>query len=130
MGERPDRCFRKGLRSLPPPIDTLAIAEALCVHKTAKVRKDATFSANGILYEVRGRHFAGKTLQLRLDPFTKHIIDVSHKEEQVPFSLCDIQKNAKRGRGEEEKAKPSKDNSRFNRISQVLQAARKVTDAS
>ena len=70
MGDSPGRRFRAGLLELAGPKSTEELARALEVTRTAKVRKDATFSVNGTLYEVRGRHLSGKTIEVAIDPFT------------------------------------------------------------
>jgi transposase InsO family protein len=128
MGDTPGRRFRAGLADLPSPKSAAQLALALEVSRTAKVRKDATFSVDGTLYEVRGRHLAGKTVQVSLDPFTDKLLRVQHDGADVPYAPCDARANARRGRGEPtEPAPPS--TSRFQRIADVLQAARGVRDA-
>lgn len=127
MGDRPGRRFRAGLQALPAPKTTAELARALQISRTAKVRKDATFSVKGTQYEVRGRHLCGKTLTLQLDPFTDAVLELTYDGLAVPYGLCDAQRNANRGRGAPDKA-VSKADPRFARISRVLQAAREVVD--
>ena len=128
LGDQPGRRFREGLETLPGPTSLEDLAQALLVRRTAKVRKDATFSVNGTLYEVRGRHLAGKTLDVTLDPFTDKVVGVQREGAAVPFGVCDVRANARQERAEpsENPAAPSTD--RFQRIARVLQAARGVSD--
>jgi putative transposase len=126
MGDKPGRRFREGLSSLPGPKSIEAIAQAFEVRRPAKVRKDATFSVDGVLYEVRGRHLAGKTIQVTLDPFTEKVLGVQHDGVAVTFGRCDAQVNARKGRGDATDSTPAPD--RFQRIARVLQAAREVSD--
>ncbi len=128
LGDRPGSLFRDGIARLPGPKSAEELARALEVHRTAKVRKDATFSVDGTLFEVRGRHLAGKTVDVILDPFTGKVIRVHHDEVEVPFGVCDARANARRGRAEPTEVTPSASTDRFQRIAGVLQAAREVRD--
>ena len=128
MGQRPGRCFREGIANLPRPASLRDLAVALQVPKTAKVRNDATFSVHGTLYEVRGRHLNGKTLQLQLDPFTAKVLSVRFDKADVHFGICDAQRNGRRGRGTVKAVVvPAKHHPRFDRISNILKAAREMT---
>jgi len=107
---------REGLR-----LETIFV-----VPRKATIRKDATFSVDGVLYEVRGRHLANKRLDLALDPFTGRPIGARHDGKEIPFSRCDPTANARRSRGEVQDAVvPS---TRFDRIAGLLAAARTVRD--
>ena len=129
MGEAPGQRFRAGLRSLPGPKTAKQLAKALEVPRTAKVRKDATFSVDGQLYEVRGRHLAGKTVEVFSDPFTAKVLRVELHGVIVAFGPCDARSNARRGRGKDAPTDASASKStRFDRIANVLQAAREVHD--
>ncbi len=130
MGDTPGRRFRAGIAQLPAPRTLEDLAAALEVHQKAKVRRDATFSVKGTLYEVRGRHLAGKSVDIALDPFTGKVLRAQHDEKPVPFGVCDPRANAKRARAETEEAptSASKKTDRFQRIARVLQAAREVND--
>lgn len=128
LGDRPGPRFRAGLAALPGPRSIEEIAQALQEHRTAKVRKDATFSVNGTLYEVRGRHLGGKTVHVAIDPFTDKVIRVQQDGANLPFGVCDARANARNRRGEPTKksSKPLVD--RFQRIARVMEAAREVSD--
>lgn len=130
LGDTPGRRFRAGLATLPAPKPVEEIAKALEISRTAKVRKDATFSIDGTLYEVRGRHLAGKTVDVTVDPFTDKPLRVQHDGVAVLFSVCDAQGNARRGRAASDDAPITPATDRFQRIARVLAAARKVSDAS
>ena len=128
MGDAPGRRFRAGLASLSGPRSVGEIAAALEVPRTAKVRKDATFSVHGTLYEVRGRHLAGKTVDVVLDPFTDAVLRVTHDGAAVAFGRCDARANARGPRGDLAEAPASTVPDRFQRIARLLQAAREVRD--
>lgn len=127
MGESPGRRFRAGLADLHGPRSLGELARALEVSRGAKVRKDATFSVNATLYEVRGRHLAGKTVQVAIDPFTSKVLRVTHEGATVPFGPCDARANARRRRAEPTEA-TNRSTDRFQRIAGVLQAARELND--
>jgi len=129
LGEQPGERFRAGLVGLPRPKTLEEIAAALVVLRTAKVRKDATFSANGALYEVRGRHLANQTVSVRLDPFTERVLGVEHDGAPVTFGLCDVRANAERGRGAPVQPELFPTPGRFQRIATLLAAAREVRHA-
>lgn len=128
LGDTPGRRFRAGLAALPGPRSLAELAAALEVPRTSKVRKDATFSVDGTLYEVRGRHLAGKTVEVIVDPFTNKVLRVRHDDTAVVFGPCDARANARSGRGDAADAAPSKAPDRFQRVAGVLQAAREVRD--
>ncbi|HMY88804.1 MAG TPA: DDE-type integrase/transposase/recombinase [Microthrixaceae bacterium] len=127
MGATPLQRFREGVRSLAAPRTLEDLAKALEVPRVATVRKDATFSVDGTVYEVRGRHLSGKKIQVILDPFTGRPIRVEHDGQLLLFSVCDARSNARRGRGDVEDV-PSV-TTPFDRVAGLLQAARKVQDA-
>lgn len=128
LGDKPGRRFREGLAALPGPKSVEDLAQALEIRRTAKVRKDATFSVDGTLYEVRGRHLAGKTVNVTVDPFTDKVLRVQHDGAAVLFGVCDARANARQERADpaDVATKPSTD--RFQRIARLLQAAREVQD--
>lgn len=127
MGATPLQRFREGVRSLAPPRTVQELAKALEVPRVATVRKDATLSVDGTVYEVRGRHLAGKKVQVILDPFTERPIRVEHDGQPLLFSVCDARGNARRDRGDLDDVAPL--STPFARVAGLLQAARKVQDA-
>lgn len=128
LGERPGRRFREGLAKLPGPKSLEELAQAFLVRRSAKVRKDATFSVNKTLYEVRGRHLAGRNVDVAIDPFTRQVIAVQQDGHDVPYGVCDVRANARQERAEQAQAPDSSRPDRFQRIARVLQAAREVSD--
>jgi putative transposase len=128
LGDTPGRRFRTGLAALPGPKPIEDIAKALEIARHAKVRKDATFSIDGTLYEVRGRHLAGKTVTVATDPFTGAVLRVRHDGATVPFGVCDATANARRGRAQPANGTETPTPDRFQRIAGLLAAARKVSD--
>lgn len=129
MGDTPARRFRAGARDLPAPKTLGELARAMEVKHPALVRKDATFSVSGKQYEVRGRHLAGRKVDVILDPFTEKPIRVESDGQLLLFGPCDPQANARRGRSEVAAAAPSEaPKGTFDRIAGLLQAARAVRD--
>ncbi len=127
LGATPQARFRDGIRGLAAPRSLADLADALVVPHKATIRKDATFSIGGCLYEVRGRHLANKRVDVALDPFTGRPLHVRHDGEPLAFSTCDPRANAGRSRGEAQDATPP--TTRFDRIAGLLAAARTVRDA-
>lgn len=128
LGATPGKRFRAGLAQLPGPLSLERVAAAFVVERTAKVRKDATFSVDATLYEVQGRHLIGKTMKVSQDPFTDAVIRVSYDGAAVVFGVCDPRANARRERPDATEPTPPTD--RFQRIARILAAARGVPDAS
>lgn len=125
LGQTPRQRFSAGVATLPPPRTARELALALQVKRGAKIRKDATFSVNGQLYEVRGRHLAGKTVDVVMDPLTDRPIRVLLGDTEVRFSVCDAVANASRPRGDAQELLLS--TTPFDRVAGLLQAAREVT---
>lgn len=129
MGVTPAKRFHMGRKDLPAPMTLESLAHALVVTRTAKVRKDATFSVNSVLYEVQGRHHCGKSVVVHIDPFTDRVIRVVRDDVALRFNECDVTRNATRGRGDvapapEESTAPD----RFQRTARLLASAREKTD--
>jgi transposase InsO family protein len=127
LGQTPKKRFHAGVQDLAAPRTAQELAAALVIERTAKVRKDATFSVSGKLYEVTGRYLAGKIVEVKLDPFTEQALSASVDGQAVRFSACDPKANAKRGRGEAAVSPPA--TRRFDRVRSLLAAAREVIDA-
>lgn len=129
MGDAPGRRFREGVRNLQDKPKSLQdLARALEIKRPTKIRKDATFSIDGRLYEVRGRHLAGHQVDVIIDPFTEKPIRVEAAGQLLLFAACDPQANARRGRAVTSDPQPAAPTGRFDRIAGLLQAARKVSD--
>lgn len=123
MGEPPSRRFHAGLRALGRARTAKELADALEVTVTRRVSNALTFSLEGRAFEVRGRHLAGKTLQVVLDAFTGEPLRVLLDEHPVTFGLCDVAANRHRRRAE---PSPSPENTvPFDPIAALLHRARK-----
>lgn len=98
MAETPIKRFHAGIVDLPGARTQQDLARALEVPVTRKVAGDATFTVEGRLYEVAGRHLRNKTLDLVLDPFTDMPLRASYQGQPVVFGPCDPAANRHRRR--------------------------------
>ena len=129
MGDTPMHAWRAGLRTLPAPLTARQLAEALEVHETRKVAKDATLSVDGATYEVAGRHLTGKTIEIVIDPLTDMVLRAQHRGRDVPIGPCDPKANARRGRPEpSEQPVTAPEDLPFHPITGLLAAARQEPD--
>ncbi|MDI7267981.1 MAG: integrase core domain-containing protein [Myxococcota bacterium] len=126
LGETPLRRFQEGLVGLPAPLGAEQLARALEVAVHPQVGKDATFRVNGCLFEVRGRHLAGRRIEVLVDPFTDEPIRASYQGQPVVFGPCDPMANARSGRPEP--SDPRSSTTPFDPIAALLAAARKDPD--
>jgi transposase InsO family protein len=125
LGDTPMRVFSAGLTALPSPRSARELAQILEITVTRRVRTDGTFSVDSRLYEVGGRHLAGKAIEVVLDAFTGAPLRAMHDGVVVPVGRCDPTANARRGRPQ-----PAPDTDRktpFDPIAALLAAARKET---
>ena len=123
MGEPPIKRFHAGLGALGRPRSAKELADALEVTVKRRIGNALTFSLEGRLFEVRGRHLAGKTAAVVLDPFTGTPLRVAVDATPVVFGPCDMVANRRRGRGE---AAPLPEPTvPFDPIAALLQKARK-----
>lgn len=122
MGETPSRRFHAGLEVLGRARTARELAEALEVTVTRRVGNALTFSLEGELFEVRGRHLAGKTVQVVIDPLTGELLQVLFEEKPVVFGLCDVAANRHRRRAEP--APASEPTVPFDPIAALLKKAR------
>lgn len=98
MGETPAKRFRRGLGGLPRPRSARDLASALEVTMKRRVAGDATFSLEGEVFEVAGRHLAHKVIEVLVDPFTGAIIRASFQGNPVVVGRCSPTLNRRRGR--------------------------------
>jgi putative transposase len=123
MGESPIKRFHAGLGALGRARSAKELATALEVTVKRRIGNALTFSLDGRLFEVRGRHLAGKTAAVVLDPFTGTPLRVSVDATPVVFGPCDMVANRGHGRGE---AAPLPEATvPFDPIAALLQKARK-----
>jgi len=125
MGKRPRDIYLAETRGKPTKT-ALSIATALEQTKKRKVRKDATLSIDGKLFETEG-WLAGKTLNVQICGLTNKLLGASYDGKSVPLGLCDPMANANKGRPKE---KPSKEpiDLPFHPIEGWLAAARETED--
>ena len=125
MGETPARRFGAGVRDLPPPRTARELAQALEVTVTRRVGNALTFSLGGKLFEVRGRHLAGKTVRVAIDAFSGTPLRVVLDDKPVVFGPCDLAANRHRRHADELPApEPTVP---FDPIAALLQKARMET---
>jgi putative transposase len=125
LGETPRGCYFDALKKHRAPFKPLELARALEVEKTRRVRKDATFSLDGGLYEVSGRHLGGKTITLVVDGLTGRLLRASWRGRPVSVGPCDPVANRSRKRPSVTEAETPPANSvPFDPIANLLQKAR------
>jgi transposase InsO family protein len=123
MGEAPARRFHAGLGALGLARSAKDLAAALEVTVKRRIGNALTFSVEGRLYEVRGRHLAGKTVDVVVDPFTGAPLRVEFEASSIVFGLCDMAANRHRGRAA---AAPSSEPTvPFDPIAALLEKARR-----
>jgi hypothetical protein len=98
MGETPARRFHAGLDGLSRPRSARDLASALEITLKRRVAGDATFSLEGEVFEVAGRHLAHKLLEVVVDPFTGAILRASFQGNPVVVGRCSPALNRRRGR--------------------------------
>jgi transposase InsO family protein len=126
MGEAPLKRFHAGLKALPRPKSARELATALEVTMKRRVAGDATFSVDGNLFEVRGRHLAGRAISVVIDPFTGDVLRALHDDVPVVVGRCDPALNRSRKRGKPEPVpEPTVP---FDPIAALLAKARKPQD--
>ncbi len=90
------------------------------------MKKDGTFTVDGALYEVSGRHLLGRWVTIVTDGLTGRLLRVAWQDQAVPFGPCDPVANRHRGRA------PAVEQARgdvpFDPIAGLLQRAREVGD--
>lgn len=123
MGEPPTKRFHAGLGALGRARSATELATALEVSVKRRIGNALTFSLEGRLFEVRGRHLSGKAAEIVVDPFTSAPLRVCVDGTPVVFGPCDMAVNRRRGRAEA--ATLPEPTVPFDPIAALLQKARK-----
>ena len=126
MGEAPIKRFHAGLKALPRPRSARELATALEVTMTRRVAGDATFSIDGKLFEVQGRHLAGRVIAVVIDPFTGDVLRATHDDVPLVVGRCDPVLN--RGRKRVKAEAVPEPTVPFDPIAALLAKARKPHD--
>ena len=125
MGKRPRDIYLADTRGKPTK-NAADIATALERLERRRVRKDATLSLDGALFETQG-WLAGKTLEVRVCGLTGKLISATHDGKNVPLGPCDPVANASRSRPDHTPVQPRADLP-FHPVEGWLAAARENTD--
>jgi transposase InsO family protein len=96
MGESPAKRFQAGLAGLPRPRAARELASALEISMKRRVAGDATFSVDGEVFEVAGRHLANQLIDIVLDPFDGAILRASFQGKPVVVGRCSPALNRRR----------------------------------
>lgn len=131
MGLTPRRRYLDGLGRLRKPVTPSELARALEVSLQRQVRRDGTFTLDGTVYEVSGRHLCGKRIALVIDALTGKPIRASWQDKPVRFGLCNPVTNRHRKRSAaQDKAShdPTSQDNAFDPIASLLEKAREVQD--
>lgn len=126
MGATPAKAFQAGRDRTTPALTAKQLADALEIAVKRKIGNALTFSLDGKVFEVRGRHLAGETVEVVLDPFADAPLRVLHDGKPVVFGACDAVANARSGRGAD--APVPEPTVPFDPIAALLRKARKVTE--
>ena len=124
MGDTPRSCYMDSLASQRAPLSPRELARALEVEQKRRIRKDATFSLDGVLYEVSGRHLAGKQLSVWTDGLTGKLLRATWQDQPVRVGLCDPVANRSRPRPKTPAPAPFRKTTPFDPIAALLQKAR------
>ncbi len=122
MGEAPRTRYLAGKRGRP--LTPAELAKALEITARRRVKKDGTFTVDGEVYEIRGRHLFGRWLTIVTDGLTGRLLRVGYQGEAVRFGVCDPIANRHRKRASAIEKTPT--DVPFDPIAGLLQQAREV----
>ena len=128
MGRRPRDVYLEEPRGTPI-LTAKVLSRALEITVRRRVRKDATLSVDGALFETEG-WLAGKTLELRRCGLIGEVLGARYDQRDVPIGPCDPVVNATRARptpADAADAKPPEDLP-FHPVQGWLAAAREDDD--
>lgn len=124
MGKTPRKAYLAGKRGRP--LTPKELAAALEIDGRRQVKKDGTFTVDGDVYEVSGRHLFGRWVDIVTDGLTGRLLQVAWQGQRVTFGPCDPVANRHRKRATAvEKARGDVP---FDPIAGLLQQAREVDD--
>lgn len=124
MGKTPRKAYLAGKRGRP--LTPGELARALEITARRQVKKDGTFTVDGDLYEVSGRHLLGRWVTIVTDGLTGRLLRVAWQGQTVPFGPCDPIANRHRKRAPV--VEQARGDVPFDPIAGLLQAAREVGD--
>jgi len=127
MGQTPHRCYREKLPAQRVPLTPQQLARAVEVDLERQVRRDATFDVDGVIYEVAGRHLAGKRITLTCDGLTGKPLRATWQDKELRFGRCDAVANRQRHRPAPEPEVATPDTP-FDPIAALLAKAREMGD--
>lgn len=129
MGQSPRRFYRDKMPADRVPLTPRQLAHALEIDVERQVRRDSTFAIDGVVYEVAGRHLAGKRITLTCDGLTGKPLRATWQDTAVRFGICDALANHGRRRPtpavDEAPARPQ---TPFDPIAALLAKARETGD--
>lgn len=126
MGRRPRDVYLEETRG-KPVLSTRTVARALEITATRRVRKDATLSIDGTLYETEG-WLSGKTVELRRCGLTGEVLGARYDERDIPVAPCDPEANAVRSRPAPKEPRSTPEDLPFNPVQGWIAAAREGDD--
>lgn len=128
LGNTPRDVYMGRLPKERRPLKPLELAKALEFEQTRRVKNDATFSVDGHLYEVEGRHIAGKQIQIVVNGLTGELLRASWQDRPLRFGQCNPIANSHRPKRDSEETQPTTSSVPFNPISALLDKAREDND--
>ncbi len=129
MGQMPRRFYRDKMPAQRVPVTPKRLATAIEVTVKRRVRRDATFSIDGVVYEVAGRHLAGKYIAITCDGLTGKPLRAVWQREPLRFGPCNAVANARARRPEPtSETEMPKAATPFDPIAALLAKAREAGD--
>ena len=126
MGQTPHRCYLKKMPAQRVTLTPKLLAQAVEVGLERQVRRDATFDIDGVVYEVAGRHLAGKRIAITCDGLTGKPLRATWQGQELRFGRCDAVANRQRRRPAPESKKVVTPDTPFDPIAALLAKARET----
>lgn len=125
MGQRPRDIYLRETQGKPTRT-AAGIARSLEITRRRRIRKDATLSVDGVLFETEG-WLAGRTLEIRVCGLSGALLGAQHDGKPVEVGPCDPVANARRSRPKSSIANPPSELP-FHPVDGWIAAAREVVD--